>query len=32
MQSENEYSGWQAPYTEDFAYEARLLSDLVRKT
>lgn len=30
VQAENEYSGFQAPYTEDFAYEERLLQDFVR--
>lgn len=28
-QAENEYSGFQPPYTEDFAYEAQLLKDFV---
>ncbi|KAF9008853.1 glycoside hydrolase family 35 protein [Cyathus striatus] len=28
VQSENEYSGFQEPYTEDFAYEERLIQDL----
>lgn len=30
VQAENEYSGFQAPYTEDFAYQERLLQDFVR--
>jgi hypothetical protein len=29
-QSENEYSGWQAPYSEDFVYEQELLTAWVR--
>ncbi|KAF5370168.1 hypothetical protein D9758_001409 [Tetrapyrgos nigripes] len=28
VQAENEYSGYQAPYTEDFEYETRLIEDL----
>jgi beta-galactosidase GanA len=28
VQSENEYSGFQAPYTEDFEYESRLYQDI----
>ncbi|KAL0580896.1 hypothetical protein V5O48_001089 [Marasmius crinis-equi] len=28
FQSENEYTGWQEPYTEDFDYEKRLLEDI----
>ncbi|CAA7259499.1 unnamed protein product [Cyclocybe aegerita] len=29
VQSENEYSGWAAPYSEDFVYEARLMQDII---
>jgi hypothetical protein len=29
-QSENEYSGWQSPYSEDFVYEQQLLTAWVR--
>jgi hypothetical protein len=29
-QSENEYSGWQSPYSEDFVYEQELLTAWVR--
>ncbi|KAF9268257.1 glycoside hydrolase family 35 protein [Marasmius fiardii PR-910] len=28
FQAENEYTGWQEPYTEDFDYEKRLLEDI----
>ncbi|KAF4619804.1 hypothetical protein D9613_005466 [Agrocybe pediades] len=28
VQSENEYSGFQAPYTEDFVYESKLIQSL----
>ncbi|ESK93618.1 glycoside hydrolase family 35 protein [Moniliophthora roreri MCA 2997] len=28
FQAENEYTGWQEPYTEDFAYEQRLMEDI----
>ncbi|KAF8165127.1 glycoside hydrolase family 35 protein [Crassisporium funariophilum] len=28
VQSENEYSGFQAPYTEDFVYESKLMQSL----
>ncbi|KAG7096629.1 hypothetical protein E1B28_004046 [Marasmius oreades] len=28
FQAENEYTGWQEPYTEDFEYENRLLKDI----
>jgi len=32
VQAENEYSGFQAPYTEDFVYQEKLLQDFVRIT
>ncbi|KAK7060173.1 hypothetical protein VNI00_000937 [Paramarasmius palmivorus] len=28
FQAENEYTGWQEPYTEDFEYERRLMEDI----
>jgi len=32
FQSENEYTNWPAPYTEDFAYEKLLYQTIVRET
>jgi beta-galactosidase GanA len=32
VQAENEYSGWADGYSEDFAYEERLLQDFVSET
>jgi len=31
LQSENEYTNWPAPYTEDFAYEKLLYQTIVRE-